>query len=149
GTTLGAQRLNAFAYAAGIWGGQLVSAVPIVVDAEMTSLPCTNTSAVLGSAGAASLHRNFPGAPIANTWYPQALANKLAGVDVNPGTSDISADFNSAVGTTCPFPSTWYYGFDANPGSQIDFIAIVLHELGHGLGFATPVASSGARLGGT
>jgi hypothetical protein len=149
GTTLGAQRLNAFSYAAQIWGGQLLSAVTIEVDAEMTALACTATAATLGSAGANSLHRDFTGAPIAATWYPQALANKLAGTDLNPGTADIHASFNSSIGTTCPFPSVWYYGFDANPPSgQIDFIAVVLHELGHGLGFGTPIAADGAKLAG-
>jgi hypothetical protein len=30
----------------------------------------------------------------------------------------------------------WYYGLDRNPpGTKIDFVTVVLHELGHGLGF--------------
>src|SRR5512139_2411921 len=52
GTTLGAQRLNAFTYAASIWAARLSSPVTILVAAEMNPLTCNVSSAVLGSAGA-------------------------------------------------------------------------------------------------
>ena len=33
--------------------------------------------------------------------------------------------------------SNWYYGLDGNPGeNQFDFVSVVLHEIGHGLGFS-------------
>src|SRR5215470_20213536 len=54
GTTLGAQRLNAFQFAANIWGAQLTSSVTIFVDATMDPLFCDSTSATLGQAGASS-----------------------------------------------------------------------------------------------
>src|SRR5262249_59824059 len=56
---------------------------------------------------------------------------------------------NSSVGTPgCLDSSAWYYGLDANPPSgQIDLVAVVLHELGHGLGFLTFVdLASGAKF---
>ena len=35
---------------------------------------------------------------------------------------------------------TWYYGFDSNgPFNTIDFLDVISHELGHGLGFAANV----------
>src|SRR5688572_17072896 len=52
GTTLGQQRLIAFQHAADIWGATLTSNVPIRVGASFVPLPCTDASAVLGSAGA-------------------------------------------------------------------------------------------------
>ena len=104
GATLGAQRLIAFQYAANIWANRLSSPVEIRVDANFDPLPCNSTSAVLGSAGATTVHRDFTGAPLANTWYPQALANSRAGIDLSPGTSDIAAQFNSSIGTTCALP---------------------------------------------
>ena len=145
-TTRGAQRLAAFQYAADLWGAQLASTVTILVGANMDPLTCSAGSAVLGQAGATTAHANFANAPFANTLYPQALANKLAGSDQSAN-RDISATFNSAIGTTCAFPSVWYYGFDASPpGGQLDFVAVVLHEIGHGLGFQTFVTTStGAR----
>ncbi len=149
GTTLGAQRLQAFQRAADIWGGLLSSTVTIRVGAAFNPLTCTAGSAVLGSAGTTGFHRDFTGAPVASTWYPRALANALNGSDLSAA-DDITAQFNSAIGTTCAFPNTWYYGLDGNPpGSQIDFVSVVLHELGHGLGFVSGVTlSTGAKLGG-
>lgn len=138
GTTLGQQRLNAFQHAANIWGGLLQSSVTIRVQAQFDQLDCGSFGAVLGSAGPLGVNRDFAGAPRANTTYPIALANALSGSDAAPSTNDINAQFNSAIGTTCAFPSTWYYGLDGNPpGNQIDFVSVVLHELGHGLGFLT------------
>jgi hypothetical protein len=138
GTTLGAQRLIAFQYAADIWGAELMSAVTVRVGANFDPLPCGATSAILGGAGATTAHRDFVGAPFPSTWYPPALANALRGVDLAPGIDDISAVFNSAIGTTCTFPRFWYYGLDMNPpADHIDFVTVVLHELAHGLGFQT------------
>jgi hypothetical protein len=138
GTTLGAQRLAAFQFAADIWSALLVSDVPIRIDATMDPLTCDSTSATLGEAGPTTIHSDFPGALVAGTWYPQALANKLAGVDLDAADDDITAQFSSAIGTTCSFPQTWYYGFDRNGSSStFDFVSVVTHELGHGLGFET------------
>src|SRR5690242_6352549 len=79
GTTLGAQRLIAFSTAANTWGATLTSSVPIIIGASWEALTCNATSAVLGSAGAFDIERDFAGAPRAGTWYPVALANKLTG----------------------------------------------------------------------
>src|SRR5262245_36473178 len=68
GTTLGAQRLNAFRFAANIWAAQLTSSVTIFVDATMDPLFCDSMSATLGQAGATSIARDFPGALVAGTW---------------------------------------------------------------------------------
>jgi hypothetical protein len=148
GTTLGAQRFNAMQFAANTWGALLNSAVPIRVGSSFAPLFCTGSFATLGQAGPNTVHRDFAGAPLASTLYAAALANSRAGVDLAVGTDDIGAQFNSTIGTTCPFPSTFYLGFDASPpGGAIDFVSIVLHELGHGLGFLTFVdLASGAKL---
>jgi len=151
GTTIGAQRLNAFQFAANLWGECLESNVTIQVEANMDPLLCTTSSAVLGGAGTNTVHANFVGAPIPNVWYPQALANALRGVDIT-GTADIGATFNSSVNgsASCLSGSAWYYGYDMNPpNGDIDFVTVVLHEIGHGLGFATYVdLLSGAKFGG-
>jgi hypothetical protein len=150
GTTLGQQRLNAFTYAANLWGAVLQSSVTIEVDAAMDPLFCNATSAVLGSAGATYIHRDFTGAPQAGTWYCQALANSLAGTHLNPGTADISAQFNSNLNGDpgCLGGIGWYYGYDQNPAGDIDFVSVVFHEICHGLGFQTFMASNGALFNG-
>src|SRR6266850_359510 len=149
GTTLGQQRLNVFTTAGIIWGQTLPSNVTIRVEARFDALsPCDSTSGVLGSAGAISQASDFSGALVANTWYSIALANKLAGTDLAPGTGDITAQFNSSVDDgTCLGPTGWYYGYDHNEGTDIDLLAVVLHEIGHGLGFQTfTTLSTGAFL---
>jgi hypothetical protein len=136
-TTLGAARLAVFQQAAAIWGAQLQSTVPIHVSTQMVPLTCNATSAVLASTGAESVHRDFPSAPLAGTWYPQALANALAGTDLAPTTPDIGTQFNSQLGNAGCFTGiTFYLGLDAHPSStQVDMLTVVLHELAHGLGF--------------
>jgi hypothetical protein len=147
GTTLGAQRLIAFQHAADLWGVQLDSAVEIRVSATFDPLGCDSQSVTLGMAGPVSVFRDFTGAPLPNTYYPSALADSLAGMDLAPDEDDIEASFNSVFGTTCSFPASWYYGLDgAPPGQDTDFVTVVLHELGHGLGFLTLVDINSGQL---
>ena len=96
GTTLGQQRLIAFQAAADIWGAVLESVVEIRIQASFDLLSCSPSSAILGSAVALQIVRDFPGAPFAGTWYHVALGNALAGVDLSIG-DDIRAIFNSAI----------------------------------------------------
>lgn len=140
GTTLGAQRLHAFRYAGDIWAAHLASSVPIRIGAAFLPLDCNSTGAVLGAAGAYQVVANFPAAPINGTWYPTALAGKLAGVDfAAPGDPHIIARFNSRLGlfADCVPGLTFYLGLDRKAGSQIDLVATLLHEIAHGLGFQT------------
>ncbi len=124
---------TAFQFAVDIWESKITSAVPIVVNANWIPL----SPGVLGSAGANNFYANFPGAPVADTWFQVAIANKLAGTDLDGAPHDINANFNST------FPD-WYFGTDGNtPFAQYDFVSVVLHELGHGLGF-----SGSMRVGG-
>lgn len=117
---------NAFQYAVDIWETLVSSPVTIVINAEWGPLG----SGVLGGARPEDTFANFANAPVAGTWYPVALANSLAGADLAPGAADIRAIFSSSY-------SNWYFGTDGNPGiSKIDFVSVVLHEIGHGLGFS-------------
>jgi hypothetical protein len=151
GTTLGQQRLIAFTYAANLWGATLTSSQPIIINAQFSALSCTSTSATLGSAGATSTFRNFPNAPKANTLYSYALANKLAGSYLGTANAaQISANFNVNLGKTgCLDGSPFYLGLDGNEGTLIDFVAVLEHEMGHGIGFQTFTnGSTGAQSGG-
>jgi PA domain len=138
GTTVGQQRLNAFQFAADIWGSLLESPVTIRIQASFDVLPCTPTAATLGAAAAFQWSANSAGTEVPNTWYPIALANKLAGADLSPTVDDIFAQFNSQLNgnPACLGGRGWYYGFDANHGTNIDLVTVLLHEFGHGLGFA-------------
>jgi hypothetical protein len=151
GTTVGQQRLIAFTHAANIWGATLTSAVPIVINAQFTPLACTATGAVLGSAGATQVFGGFPGALKSDTWYSYALANKLYGSEISdtPG-PQINARFNSELGKPgCLTGTSFYFGLDGNEGANVDFVATLLHEMGHGLGFQTFTnGATGAQLAG-
>lgn len=157
GTTLGAQRLNVFKYAADFWSSQIDSPVEILVQASFEAKACTSTTATLGSAGTRYIFSDFKGAPRAGTWYSSALANKLAGEDLNPPSSDdtgedIQASFTTALDDgSCAFPKKWYYGLDAQPpAGTTDFATVIIHELGHGLGFQTFVSrTTGKRFAGS
>jgi hypothetical protein len=140
GLTVGEQRLIAFQYAADLWAELIESEVEIRVSASFDRLECTSTRVVLGMAGPNNVWRDFAGAPIPNTFYPDALANSLAGLDLEPQADDVLAIFNSALGAGCSFPARWYYGLDAGGSfDDPDLVTTVLHELGHGLGFLTLV----------
>lgn len=148
GTTLGEQRLIVFEKAAEIWGGFLISDVDIVINAGFDPQTCDANGATLGSAGATTVHADFTNAPIANTWHNPALASSLSGNDINGGTAEINATFNSVIddGPPC-FSSGWYYGLDgATPAGFTPLLPVVLHELGHGLGFQTFTSGSTGAL---
>jgi Carboxypeptidase regulatory-like domain len=125
----------AFSYAASIWASQLNSSVPIKINACWTASLTGNT---LGRGGTTSFRYNFTNAPRANTLYPVALANALAGTDLNTSQAEMDIAYNSNI-------TSWYFGTDGNPAwNQTDFVSVVLHEMAHGLGFlGTMSVSSG------
>ena len=152
GTTLGQQRLNAFQFAADVWGSILDSDAPIYILSSFDPLPCSATSGTLGAAGALEVWSDTPGVEVPDTWYHVALANKLAGTDLSPGVGgeDIIAFFNTDLDNpTCLGPTGWYYGLDNNHGGNIDLVTVLLHEFAHGLGFANFAnENTGALLAG-
>ncbi|MDF1842878.1 MAG: hypothetical protein P1U77_15695, partial [Rubripirellula sp.] len=137
--TLGEVRQEAFQWSIDIlsalfeksYGGET-----IVVEAAMDPLGAN----VLGEAGATTIHRDFPNAPVGGTWYVAPLANHLAGQDLNGNTAEISSTFSS--------DANWYYGTDANPGNQYDFVTVILHEVAHGLGFLDLIKQDGSYFAG-
>jgi hypothetical protein len=119
------QARAAFQAAVDIWSHLVASRVPISVEAVSTGLD----PGVLGQAGPTAfvaLARDGLGGS-AKTEYPLALANALVGRDLSSG-SDITAEFDTAA-------TDVYYGTDGQAQGKYDFETVVLHELGHGLGF--------------
>ena len=118
---------TAFQHAVDIWSHIIESPVQITIIARFQKLGETT----LGSASPASFN-TISGNPNidSNTWYPAALYEKLLGQDRSEfeQSADINTQFNSDF--------DFYFGTDGNPPSnKFDFVSIVLHELGHGLGF--------------
>ncbi|MDQ1086878.1 T9SS type A sorting domain-containing protein [Siphonobacter sp. SORGH_AS_1065] len=125
----------AFQQAVEIWKSIIVSPVPIRVYAVWTDLGSgSNGSIILGGARPYSYVTGFQGATKTNTAYPIALAEKLARQSLNGNQPDIYCEFNSNKAVN------WYLGTDgATNGSagRQDFVTVVTHELGHGLGFTS------------
>ena len=116
---------EAFAYAIRIWEEHIESAVTIRVSAQFQALE----EGILGSAGPHLLANFGSASALSDTWYPTALAEAMATRPISSTNADISASFNS------DFPN-WYFGTDGRtPRGEYDFVSVVLHELGHGLGF--------------
>lgn len=134
GLTVGAQRIFIFQHAADIWESILNPSVDILINAQFNPLGV----GVLGSAGTTAVFRDFAGAEYPNTWYFASLAKHLAGADINPGTFDINAQFSSQT--------AWYHGTDGQEGTLTDLLPVVLHEMGHGLGFANLVNEATGTL---
>ncbi len=137
GTTLGEQRRLVMARAFEILGATLPGDVPIRVQAQFVAQPCTAGGGVLASASPFRFIANPAGAPLADTFYPIALADQLAGEDLFPGEPDLRVNINALLDSdpNCLGGDGWYYGLDHNEGPAADLLTTILHELTHGLGF--------------
>lgn len=108
-----------------IWSENFSSKVPVNVNVAWTKAP---NSTILASASAKNIFSNFNGAPDKTLYYPSALANALAGVDLDVGEPELEINV-----TTGDF---WYYGLDGKcPSNKYDLVSVILHEMAHGLGF--------------
>lgn len=138
-TTRGGQRRNVLRAAGERWAQFLNPQGPVEIEAEFRSLTCSAFSGVLASAGPNSFSRNFPGAPDPNLLYVAPLVNHLSQSDRFPDQAELSVTINLNVDEdpNCLGGDGFYYGTDGNAGSQTDLFAVLLHEIGHGLGFLT------------
>jgi hypothetical protein len=150
GTTVGEQRLIAYQKALELWGKTLAGDVTVIVQGSFAPLPCTAGGGTLAQAGALQIWSDFPNAPLAAHWYGAALANNIAGVDLDelplsdPNGDEIVANFNGNVGQpNCIAGPGWYYGLDSTPPpGAIDFLDTFMHEVSHGLGFQNYVSEA-------
>ena len=110
---------TAFQRAVDIWSALLITEVPIEIDTSFGEIELLAHAVPLGLF-------LFQGGGV-ESFFPVGLANQLNGEDLDPDESDI--------GITMSDSEDWYYGLDGNPGEdQFDFVSVVLHEIGHGLG---------------
>ncbi|ORX68086.1 hypothetical protein BCR32DRAFT_286159 [Anaeromyces robustus] len=107
---------------------------PIIVQASLYSFCkskggsyCSSKSSSIGSAAASAYHiLNNNGTKYL---YPQPLVKQMDDMGIYL-TTDITSDFNSDY-------SFYFSGDNQIEDGQIDFEYVVIHELIHGLGFAT------------
>ena len=116
---------TAIEYGFDIWESYLEVKAPIEVN--ITFVPTISGASAVGIYNA---KKGFDSAPNPNIWYPSALANTLEEKKISTDEVDIELLFDKSV--------DWYYGLDGKPGTdQLDFVTLFLHELCHGLGFAS------------
>lgn len=148
--TLGPSRRAAFSAALAIWASLLQGPATITVAAHMTARGGSPGSAVLASSGPVDWWRNFANAPYSDTWYPAALVEIIGGTDPDEDAAEISVDYNSDVDNSYVLGNIdWYYGTDANPGNDVDFMMVTLHEMCHGFGMVSSFKNTGQWGGGT
>ena len=123
------QAQTAFEYATSIWETHLDSPIPIRIEANWVALD----ENVLGSAGPTTLFSLMGDGVFPNTIYSIAQASALTETDLVNEFDDI--DYDITVNMNCEFPN-WYFPIDANPpAGTLDATTVLLHEIGHGIGF--------------
>lgn len=111
--------------AVNVWAAEFQSKVTITIDATWTR---GIRSEVLGSARPSDYFAGFDGAPDSSLWYPSALANALAGKDLDPSKSEMVIQVNSLA--------NWNERNDGlSHPDEYDLQSVFIHEMGHGLGF--------------
>ena len=136
---------TAFTAAADVWAASLSFSVPLKTNACWTSLGAN----ILGHSGAVD-YSVYQSGSVPGFWYPDGLANELARTDLNDHDKadwdgdGLDADAEIDVALSSNFG--WYTGTDGLvPSGKYDMESVVLHELGHGLGFLGWMNDSGGQ----
>ena len=102
-----------------VWAANFKSSVVISVDASWGR---SSSWGVLGSARPGSFFSAFSGAPDPSLWYPSALANALAGKDLDKSNPEIVIQVNSSA--------PWNSRGDSFPTTnEYDLQSVFLHGL--------------------
>ena len=110
----------AFQRAIDIWSSLLITTVPIEIEASFTTFEEDTL--------AATRIKFWACLATLNVCLPFSLINQIRSEDLDPDDPDILVTMSSS--------EDWYFGLDGRPGEdQFDFVSVVLHEIGHGLGF--------------
>ena len=108
-----------------LWAANFDSKVQINVDATWGR---SSAADILGSARPDRYYAKFVGAPDSSLWYASALANALAGKDLDSANPEIVIQINSEA--------DWDVDGIGKPTRyEYDLKSVMFHELAHGLGF--------------
>ncbi len=124
----------AFQAAVDVWQSLLITKVAIKITANWDGI----TSSTLATSGAKKVYKNFANAPIKDVWYPSALAEAIAGVNLNGTEADIAITVNKNI--------SWSFDTDGTRQAfKYDLMTVILHEIAHGLGFTTSMKLAGTN----
>lgn len=122
------EAITAFEFAVAIWSEHINSDVPIKVNANWMTLE----GSTLGSARPSRIVQ-VGNAGVSDTWYTLAQLSAMRGQAIREQLDEVEYDIDMNV--QCNYDD-WYFGTDANvPDGYTDFVTVVLHEIGHGIGF--------------
>ena len=108
-----------------LWAANFDSKVPVSVDATWGR---SSSADILGSARPDRYYARFSGAPDSTLWYASALANALAGKDLDQDNPEIIIQINSEADWDID-------GLGQPTRYEYDLKSVMFHELAHGLGF--------------
>lgn len=115
---------TAMGKACSIWSNILISNVPIKINFYWVDASPFGFLGLTLSNGV----KDFQNTPINNVWYPTSLAKAIAGNDLGISEFDMDIYIDST--------RNWYMGTDGNcPQNQYHLVKVLLHEIGHGIGF--------------
>ena len=118
---------SAISAAVDVWSQYFQSQVPVKVEVLWERQASAGN---LAAASPGKFHSNFKNIPDKDLWYASALADALAGEDIEPTIPEVTIRINSTNGPML------YLGTDGNcPSNKYDLMSMILHEIGHGLGF--------------
>jgi hypothetical protein len=133
---------QAFQRAVDVWARHIDSEVQITVNAEFDQLEPD----VLGFAGANYVYSGYEEMRD-GLFYASALADAITGQNLSEINDSSRDDGVADIGALFSSRASWHYG--ANPETaeigEYDFTTVVLHELGHGLGFAGSMRVEGGQ----
>ena len=123
--TVPASAREAVQAAVDTWAANFASTVPVSVNVTWSK---ASSEGILAAASSKNNYANFTGAPDKTLYYASALANALAGKDLDPANPEIEITISS--------DAPWYLGVDGKcPPRSYDLQSVILHEMAHGLGF--------------
>jgi hypothetical protein len=123
--TVPASAREAVQAAVDTWAANFASSVPVSVNVTWSK---ASSEGILAAASSKNNYANFTGAPDKTLYYASALANALAGKDLDPANPEIEITISS--------DAPWYLGVDGKcPPRSYDLQSVILHEMAHGLGF--------------
>jgi hypothetical protein len=136
--TLGQARRNAFEHAAGLLERKLPGQNTIRVKVSFRSFENEATVARAYAGKAVSFGRSSGPEELLHIGYPPALAEKIAGrALIDESAPHLVVEFSRSL--------QFYYGFHGEvPPFSIDFVAIAVHEIIHGLGFHSSLEKDGS-----
>lgn len=117
------------------WNSQLQIHIPIKVNLFLINFPAFPFSGLTLANG----RKNFNNSPFKDILYVTALANQLAGTELNAGEYDMDIYINLAT--------PLYFGTGKPAANQTDFMTLIMHEIGHGLGFYSDAYVNSSNVG--